>query len=106
MVLYEYRTSWYQDGRLPVVVVDGERSFVEAYIAAAELAQLFGGWIRSVDPKTGKQFLGVWGQRNGKRLRRLLRERGAQWVICRESPPRQILGLNRTKKLSLVDIGK
>lgn len=44
-------------------------------------------------------YVGVWGRRNGKRLRRFLQERGATVVIERSRPERARLSLRSTQKV-------
>jgi hypothetical protein len=84
--VHEYRANWYSDGRSDRIVTQGDAKFVERYIPQNEFPKLFGGFIRSRSPDGGREFLGVWGRREGSRFRRLLRERGATFEI-RRTPP-------------------
>ena len=55
------------------------------YIPRCEFARLFGGHVIS-ENASKRQFLGVWGRRKCQTFRRILRERGAEFTISRESP--------------------
>lgn len=51
-----------------------------------EVAKAFGGcpiYRRSI----WRTYVSVWGERNGSRMRRFLRERGAELNIHKEAPP-------------------
>lgn len=83
--LYEFMSRWYSDGRSERTVCQARCAFVEKYIARREFAKLFGGYVLSAN-SSGEEYLGVWSRRKGQRFRRVLRERGAQFMISRESP--------------------
>ncbi len=78
--VYEYRSG-------ATVFCDGETSYVENLLKPDDFILPFGGWIASTDEVTGKGYFGVWGRRNAKRFRRLLRERGAHITIVRQDQP-------------------
>ena len=70
------------------MLCDGETSFVEQQFMALDDSILwFGGWIAMTDDDTGRAYLGVWGKRNAKRFRRMLRERGALFMLVRGDQP-------------------
>jgi hypothetical protein len=84
--LHEYRANWHTDGRSDRIVTQGDAEFIERYLPQKELAEVFGGFIRSRNPKDGREFLGVWGRRESSRFRRLLRERGARFEVRHTAP--------------------
>ena len=83
--IYEFKSSWYSDGRSEHPVCQGRRRFVEQFILQREFSALFGGYVLSEDT-SGEEFLGVWSRRTGQKFRRILRERGAQFTISRDVP--------------------
>ncbi len=85
-LIYEYRASWYINGRSEPIVAQGDARYVERFFTRSELCELFGGYVVSVSPYRSGQFLGVWGRRNASRFRRMLRERGAVFDISRDAP--------------------
>ena len=86
--VFEYRNPVFG----ATVLCDGETSWVERFMALDDFILPFGGWIASTDDETGKAYLGVWGKRNAKRFRRMLRERGAQFELIRgDRPGRRLL---------------
>jgi len=84
--LYEYRANTQSSP-----VIQGRAEFIERFIPQPEMQRIFGGFIRSRDWDAGQEYLGVWGARKISRFRRILRERGASFVVehC-ESPPFKI----------------
>ena len=83
--LYVYRNSI----QAPPTI-QGRAEFIELFISQLEIIRLFGGRIRSRDRNAGQEYLGVWGVRKTSRFRRILRERGAVFIVehCEcESPP-------------------
>jgi hypothetical protein len=86
--VYEYRKG-------ATIYCDAERVCVENLIKLDEFALLFGGWMLS-DSQNGLKYLGVWGHRNARRFRRLLRERGAQIQIVRSQELRRRLMMTHT----------
>ena len=74
--------------------IKGDRAWVEQYIKLEEFTDLFGGYAtwRPPDVPTemmGGEALGVWGNRNISRFRRILRERGAEFEVINGEGPRQ-----------------
>ncbi|MDQ3798478.1 MAG: hypothetical protein M3384_03420 [Acidobacteriota bacterium] len=84
--LYEYECDIYSDGRPERVVCQGRKEFIEKFIQQKEFDALFGGFILSGNIETGEEFIGVWRRRKCRRLRRILRERGAQFVLIKDVP--------------------
>ena len=68
------------------LVCIAERAKMERFIPKTEVAWAFSG--HAVYRRwPWKTYVGVWGRKNASRLRRFLRERGAEVTIHRESPP-------------------
>jgi hypothetical protein len=84
--LYEYEWNFYSDGRSDKVFCQGRKVFVESFIPRKEFDELFGGFILSGDGKGSEEFIGVWGRRICRRFRRILRERGAEFVLIKDVP--------------------
>jgi len=82
-LVYEYRIPLFGE----VVFCDGETSFIERYMHLDDFILPLGGWIALTDDVTGKAYLGVWGSRNARRFRRMLRERGANITTVRGDQP-------------------
>jgi len=61
--------------------LDGERAFIERYIRLDEFDALFGGKMRSTGRSGQAEFVGVWGRQAISRLERILRQRGAEFVV-------------------------
>jgi len=83
--IYEFKSSWYSDGRSEHPVCQGRRCFVEQFIPQREFSELFGGYVLSED-SSGEEFLGVWSRRTSQSFRRILRERGAHFTMSRDAP--------------------
>ena len=81
--VFEYRNPAFG----ATVLCDAETSFVEQFVALDDFILPFGGWIAMTDNDTGKAYLGVWGKRNAKRFRRMLRDRGAHFLLVRDDQP-------------------
>ena len=84
MDLFEFKDSFRLDESERVVCI-GERALVTRALSESELAKLFGGWIIYSDPR-GLDYLGVWGARKVRILRRILRERGVDVSLTRTRP--------------------
>ena len=56
------------------------------YMTLAEIDEAFSGYVSYRQAPRMKQYAGVWGRRNCQRLRRFLRERGAEVILQRERP--------------------
>jgi hypothetical protein len=81
--LYEYALDWSAGSKRRHI--DGERSFVEQYIPLDEFDLLFGGNMRLTDPSGKTEFVGVWGRQAISHFKRVLRQRGAEFVVPHSS---------------------
>jgi len=77
--LYEYMLDWSKGSKRHHL--DGERAFVERYIRLDEFNALFGGNIRSTDRSGQSEYVGVWGRQAISRFKRVLKKRGAEFVV-------------------------
>ena len=77
--LYEYTLDWSKGSKRHHL--DGERTFIERYIRLDEFDSLFGGKMLLVDASGQSEFVGVWGRQATSRFKRVLKERGAEFVI-------------------------
>jgi hypothetical protein len=77
--LYEYTLDWSKGSKRHHL--DGERTFIERYVRLNEFDSLFGGKMLLVDASGNSEFVGVWGRQAISRLKRVLRERGAEFVV-------------------------
>jgi hypothetical protein len=77
--LYEYTLDWLKGSKRHHL--DGERTFVERYVRLDEFDVLFGGKMLLIDPSTKSEFVGVWGRQAISRFKRVLRDRGAEFII-------------------------
>jgi hypothetical protein len=77
--LYRYTLDWSKGSKRNHL--DGEREFIERYIRRDEFHSLFGGEMLLRDPEGQSEFIGVWGRQAISQLKRILRERGAEFVI-------------------------
>jgi hypothetical protein len=84
MHLFEFKDSFRFNESERVVCI-GERALVTMTLCESELAKLFGGWIIYSDP-SGLDYLGIWGARKARTLRRILRERGVDVSLSRTRP--------------------
>lgn len=92
---YTFRDPTFSpDGDTIVCVV--ERGELSKFMGVRELHRAFSG---AVFYRRGVWtcYVGVWGRRNGKRLRRFLEERGATVAIERSKPERARLSLWSTQ---------
>lgn len=97
LTAYAFRDpNFSPDGDTHVCVV--ERGALVSFMDVRELHRAFSG---AVFYRRGLWtcYVGVWGRRNGKRLRRFLQERGATVVIERSRPERVRLSLWSTQKV-------
>lgn len=97
LTAYAFRDSAFSpDGDTHVCIV--ERGALSKFMDVRELRRAFSG---AVYYRRGLWtcYVGVWGRRNGKRLRRFLQERGASVVIERSKPDRARLALWSTQKV-------
>jgi hypothetical protein len=58
---------------------------MKRFVSKKEVSEAFGGCAVYRRP-LWTTFVGVWGNRNGSRFRRFLRERGAELTIHNEAP--------------------
>jgi len=77
--LYEYKLDWSKGSKRHHL--DGERKFIERYVRLDEFDSLFGGKMLLIDASGKSEFVGVWGRQAISRLKRILKERGAEFVI-------------------------
>jgi hypothetical protein len=77
--LYAYTLDWAKGSKRHHL--DGEREFIERYIRPDEFYALFGGRMRLRGPDGKSEFIGVWGRQAISRFKRVLRERGAEFVV-------------------------
>jgi len=84
---YEYESNFYTDGRSEKFVCQGRKSFIEKFVVQKELSKLFGGFVLSEDVESGEEFIGVWGKRKCQKFRRILRERGAEFMLANDHLP-------------------
>jgi hypothetical protein len=73
--------------RSNTLVCIGEKQLIETALGGGQLALLFKGEAVYRNDTTNQAYLGVWGARNGSRLRRLLREQGVELLVKRARPP-------------------
>ena len=82
----EFKEAFRAEQSLRTVCV-APQSAVERILAKDELIAEFGGCITYIDDDAGAEYLGVWGTRNAKRFRAILRARGAELTVNRHRPP-------------------
>ena len=80
--IYLFRDS-FSAARDSMVCV-AELEAMERFMSVDELERAFSGFASYHAP--AGCYVGVWGRRNGSRLRRFLRERGAALVLHRGKP--------------------
>ena len=81
---YSFRdTAFSPSGDTHVCMV--EREALKEFMSQKEVAAAFSGYVVY---RRGLfiRYIGVWGRRNGKRLRRFLSERGATVTLLRSKP--------------------
>src|SRR5918996_4296550 len=61
-------------------------SSVLPFMTLAEIEEAFSGYASYRQAPWMTRYVGVWGRKNCQRLRRFLRERGADIVLNRERP--------------------
>ena len=88
--VYEFPETAFVVGSDPVVCI-APLSTMRLYMTVAEIDQAFSGYASYRQAPWMKRYVGVWGRKNCQRLRRFLRERGADVVLNRE----------RTERLSI-----
>jgi hypothetical protein len=87
--LFEYRKilphTPHGRGNQQTLIVDGDRAFIESFISKDEFDELFGGYLLTSATESPRDvaYRGVWGKDKVRKLKRLLRERGAEFEICK-----------------------
>jgi hypothetical protein len=94
---YEFTDAGFVVGSDAVVCIAPLDS-VLPYMTLDEIGQAFSGFASYRQTPRLTRYVGVWGRRNCRRLRRFLRERGADLVLHRRRPPRLRLTSYRTHK--------
>lgn len=81
--IYEYRTQLV-GGAANTIVADGELNWIHSFISREEFQSLFGGSLISADGvSTEVRYRGVWGKDKVRKFKRILRERGAIFEVCK-----------------------
>jgi hypothetical protein len=94
--VYVFRDPTFSpDGNTQVCAVPSRA--MKRFMSKKEVLRAFGGCAVYRRP-LWTTFVGVWGDRNGSRLRRFLRERGAELTIHKERPGNLRLLYWTTKK--------
>ena len=101
---YVFRDAYHAKGGDAVVCVI-EQAAADERLGPGRVESLFGGCAVYTTPE-GQDFIGVWGARNASRLRRFLRERGAEVSIHRERPVNLRLRYRKTRRGSRPRIGQ
>lgn len=82
--LFLFKERMFKEGSSQPTLQLGLRSFVEKYIPEAEFEVLFGGYAaRNI---SGEKYIGVWSVPVASRMRRILRERGALFIVVNNHP--------------------
>ena len=85
--VYEFSETAFIVGSDPRVCV-APLSAVLAFMTLAEIDEAFNGHASYRQAPWMKRYVGVWGRKNCQRLRRFLRERGAEVSLHRKRPNR------------------
>ena len=101
MTLFQFKPDWFIDGRNQPIAIKASREWIEQFIQIDEFGTLFGGYVVWRKPSQPVQdmpgeAIGVWGNRNVSRLRRILRERGAEYHVILDEGPKQTLKIQST----------
>ena len=94
---YEFTDTVFVVGSDPIVCVVAV-SDLRRYLSITELNSAFSGFASYRSLPWLRRYVGVWGKKNCQRLRRFLRERGADVVIAYERPARLRLISYRTQE--------
>lgn len=97
MIVYLFTDGHFSAAGNTVVCV-GDKVAIEATLGDDRLGTLFSGSAVYSNRASGTDYIGVWGNRNAFRLRRLLREAGAQLSIRRTPPSNARLRLWTTQR--------
>jgi hypothetical protein len=106
--LFIFQAHLFGADRSPVVVIKGDRQWIERYIPLEEFPVLFGGYILWREPEERSpdmlgEALGVWSRRKTSKLRRILRERGAIFNVIEGEGPSQALAIRSQHWMSKDD---
>lgn len=93
--VYEFSEPAFVVGSDPVVCI-APLSMLRLYMSVAEIDEVFSGHASYRQAPWLKRYVGVWGRKNCQRLRRFLRERGADVALHRERPGRLRLASYKT----------
>jgi hypothetical protein len=96
--LFCFQTHLLGNKRSAPIVIKGSREWIEQYIPFQEFTEIFAGYLLWREPQKASKMmpgeaLGVWGRRNVSKLRRILRERGANFEVLEEEGPSQQLAI-------------
>jgi hypothetical protein len=99
--LFLFQANLFGARRSQPAVIKGDTSWVQSFIPRDEFEELFGGyvlWRKPDEPgdEMRGEAIGVWGSRNVSKLRRILRERGAQFRVLDAEGPAQRLSVIAT----------
>lgn len=92
-IVYVYKKSFKRGSES--VVIDALAPWVRTYIDNDEFRSVFGGSIFTTDSSDGNSasYKGVWGRNNVRLFKRLLRQRGATFLVYRiDGACRRIIG--------------
>jgi hypothetical protein len=84
---YEFAETVFVVGSDPVTCVV-PLSELRGLLTVSQISVAFGGYASYRQMPWLKRYVGVWGRKNCQRLRRSLRESGAEVALCRERPAR------------------
>jgi hypothetical protein len=107
---YEFTDTAFVVGSDPVVCVV-RASELRSLMSMREIDRAFSGYASYRQRPWMRRYVGVWGRKNCQRLRRFLRERGADISLLRERPPGLCLTSyltrgTRTKVRSIAPLGQ
>lgn len=94
---YEFTDAAFVVGSDAVVCV-ARLSELQSVMALGEIAEAFSGYTSYRQTPWMTRYVGVWGRKNCQRLRRFLRERGAEITLVHERPARLRLGVYITHR--------
>jgi hypothetical protein len=95
MQLFEFKDIFRRDESERLVCI-AERTLLTKALSESELEKFFGGWIIYSD-RSDLDYIGVWGARKVRTLRRLLRERGVDVSLTRTRPDAIRMRLRHTQ---------
>ncbi|MEM8485801.1 MAG: hypothetical protein AAF564_09655 [Bacteroidota bacterium] len=96
MILFQFYAQWFVDERSQPLVIKAPLNWATSYIKPDEFGELFGGGViwrapKDPSPEMTDRTIGVWGNRNVSRFRRILRERIAEFSVKEMEGPVQAL---------------